>query len=299
VETLLAPFGVEIEWGAADLSLDKIRFRDGGRVVDELQRLAEQAGLYIHEGRDGKLKVSDGAGAAQGEPLVLGRNILQFSADQADDPERSEILVKGQRTEVGIWGNDAVIPTMDNAIDAVVSRYTPITVQLYGNATPELLARRTEYEANRRSSAAKKINLDVFHVQQPSGMPWDIGDIHYVEIPPAGIYGMFEVTDLTYNVDADQTLKTSLTLSPAPTAYGRDRGGFLSALPEIDTLAQEALQRAGAAGAAISAALWSGPALSSIALPTLDLPQTPAAQFLGGLLAGLGAPPLTISEDSE
>ncbi|MGL5737042.1 MAG: hypothetical protein ACRCYS_19430, partial [Beijerinckiaceae bacterium] len=220
IEELLAPFGVRLKWEALDLQFDKIRFRDGGRVVDELQRVAEQAGLFLYESRDGQLKVTDGKSVVTGEPLVLGTNILQFSADQAEDQERSEILIKGQRTEANIWGDAAVIKTMERAANAVVAGFSPITVQIYGNASPEALKRRLQYEANKRSSAAKKISLDVFHVQQTTGQPWDIGDLHYVEIPPAGVFGLMEVTNLTYTVQPDQTLKTSLTLSPAPVSYG-------------------------------------------------------------------------------
>ena len=66
----------------------------------------------------------------------------------------------------------------------------------------------------KRSSESKKITIEVFHVQSPSGAPWDIGNVHYVEVPPEGIFDMFECTQLTYHVNAEKELKTTLTLSP-------------------------------------------------------------------------------------
>lgn len=298
-DELLAPFGAALRWEAEDLDFDKVRFRDGGRVVDELQRIAERAGLFMYETRDGALKVTDGRSAQTGEPLVLGRNILQFSADQAEDPERSEILVKGQRTDKGVWGDTAVIKTMERAANSVVNGFVPITVQLYGDATPEALKRRLQYEANKRSSAAKKITLDVFHVQQTTGEPWDIGDFHYVEIPPAGVFGTMEVTDLTYTVEAEGTLKTSLTLSPAPVSYaGAGVGsGFLSGLPDIDLGASAAASRSGALGVSVPASVWSSPVLAALELPSVAQLLAPAAEFLDSLTGqGDSAPPLTLPE---
>ena len=298
VEELLSPFGVRLKWEAIDLQFDKIRFRDGGRVVDELQRIAEQAGLFLYESRDGQLKVTDGKSVITGEPLVLGTNILQFSTDQAEDPERSEILVKGQRTETNIWGDSAVLKTMEKAANSVVNGFSPITVQLYGNASPEALKRRVQYEANKRSASAKKITLDVFHVQQTTGEPWDIGDLHYVEIPPAGVFGLMEVIDLTYTVQADQTLKTSLTLSPAPVSYGGAGAGsgFLSGLPEIDLGSSAGISRAGSLGVSVAASVWGSPALAALALPTVAQLLAPAAEFLGSLSGEGALPPLTLSE---
>jgi hypothetical protein len=82
---------------------------------------------------------------------------------------------------------------------------------------------------NARAAKSKKITIEVFHVQTPSGQPWDIGNTHYVEVPPEGIFDMFECTELTYTVNAEKELKTSLTLSPPPSA-GEGEGFGLSGI---------------------------------------------------------------------
>ena len=66
------------------------------------------------------------------------------------------------------------------------------------------IERRARFEmAAKRSAKSKKITIEVFHVQTPSGSPWDIGDTHYVEVPPEGIFDVFEVTELELPVDAE------------------------------------------------------------------------------------------------
>lgn len=255
VEQLISPFGITLRWEADEEQLDKLRLRDGARVVDELQRIAEQASLYIYESKDGELKVQDGPPIASGEPIVLGINILSFSTDQAEDIDRSQVQVKGQRIEKEVWGEPAIIPPRILGINKAVSAFKPLTVHLYGNGTKPLLEKRAQYEINKRTAKSKEITLDVFHIQQTTGEPWDIGVIHYVEIPPAGVFGNFEVTALEYVVDADQTLKTRLTLSPPPVKLSSGDGasdatGFMNDVRDNDQpiIADTRRSRTGAAG---------------------------------------------------
>jgi len=216
IENLLEPWRIELDWLAAEVSLGRVRLRDGGRVVDEIQRLAEKSGIYCYETRDGKLRVTDTPPAQTGESLVLGKNILSFSAKQEGDWSRSQVLVKGQLNSKDSWGVAAVIPPLKLVADVSLTEFTPITVQVSGDATQDILERRATYEVNRRAAETKKVRLDVFNILQANGLPWDLGVLHYVDIPPAGIKGVFEVTGLTYTARADKTLKTSLTLTPPP-----------------------------------------------------------------------------------
>ena len=215
-ETLLSPWEIQLDWQADEIKLDRVRLRDGGRVVDELQRIAGIASLYMHETTDGKLRVTDASSEVTGEPLKLGVNILNFSADLTEDTDRSHVQVKGQRQGVNQWGQVAVVPTINKVRNEALSNFSPVTVQLYGDASELLLGRRAQYEVNRRLTDSKKVTLDVFHVKQTDGSPWDIGELHYVEIPPAGISDILEVVELTYTVENDNTLKTQLVLSPPP-----------------------------------------------------------------------------------
>lgn len=276
-EKLVKPFKTQLDWKAKEIKLDKVRLRDGGRVVDELHRLAVENAYFMYETRDGKLRVTDGVGSSDGgggDPLILGQNILTFSAEQTEEPAKSEVKVKGQRSEKKKWGEDALLKTFKQIKDtSLVKDFAPLIVQHNGDATDEALERRGRFEMNRRNSDAKKITIEVFHVQTPSGKPWDIGDTHYVEVPPEGIFDMFEVTELTYTVSAKDTLKTTLTLSPPPSGGagggGGGGGGFgLSSLPmSIGTA------RRSQAGVTLSdgeyPAPWSPPMLSEMPFMTL------------------------------
>lgn len=214
-ETLISPWSVDLLWEADTIELDKQRFRDGGAVSDELQRVGEQCSLYMFETRDGKLRVMDGPGTVQGESLVLGTNILQFASSQSVAPERDVVTVKGQLINKDVWGVPAVLPTIQGIRDTLVNQFTPYTVKLYGNGTEELLTKRGQYEANRRSAKSKEIQVTVFYILQTDGTPWDLATLHFVSIPPAGINGTFEVVALEYQVDGG-SVSTTLTLSPPP-----------------------------------------------------------------------------------
>jgi prophage tail gpP-like protein len=268
VNKLVKPWNVEVEWMGTEVKLDKVRFRDGCRVVDELHRVCSENCYYMYETRDGKLRVTDDTGKTEGEPIVLGVNILSFSAEQSEDQAKSKIKVKGQRTKKDVWGKDAVVDTVKEVEDQWVGTNIPITVQHYGDATPEALERRAQFEANKRSSASKQVKLDVFHVQSTSGEPWDIGQLHYVEIPPEGIFDIFECTDLTYTVSGSE-LKTSLTLSPPPAkgTSGSSKSGVTGSLPEMSNqYAGIGNSRRIAAGITFAPGSypspWSGPTLS-------------------------------------
>lgn len=242
---LVGPFGIEIDWQADEIDLDRVRLRDGSRVADELQRISEQTSLYAYETVDGKIKVTDGREASMGEAIVLGVNILDFSTEQAEDSERNQVQVKGQKTAKGTWGTDAVIPTLTGLRDNTITNFSPVTVQLFGNATDDLLEKRAQYEINKRMSQSKRVTVDMFHIQQSAPAPWDLGVLHYVEIPPSGIFQIMEVIEITYNVAADAKLTTTLTLAPAPVKRNTATGAteLLADVPEIDDVASTAASR--------------------------------------------------------
>jgi prophage tail gpP-like protein len=233
VEKLIEPWQVQLEWKGETIKLDKQRFRDGARVFDELQRIAVENCYFMYETREGKLRVTDGVGteSGSGDPLILGENILTFSAEQSEDKAKSKVKVKGQRSKKNIRGKKALEKTHKTVSNSKVKNKSTQTVQHYGDATDKELERRARFEMNKRNSESQKITIEVFHVQTPSGQPWDIGNCHYVEVPPEGIFDMFECTELTYHVNAEKELKTTLTLSPPPSSgasgsSGGGEGGF-------------------------------------------------------------------------
>lgn len=272
VQKLIEPWNVPLEWKGEVIKLDKVRFRDGARVVDELHRVALENCYFMYETRDGKLRVTDGVGGdtGSGESLILGDNILTFSAEQSEDKAKSKIKVKGQRTKKGIWGKKAVHPTHKSVTNQKVKDKATLTVQTYGDATDKALERRARFEMNKRNADSQKITIEVFHVQSSSGKPWDIGDTHYVEVPPEGIFDVFECTELTYHVNAEKELKTTLILSPPPSGgTGGSGGGFgLSGL----NMGMGSARRS-QAGVTLSAASypdpWTPPMLGELPLMTL------------------------------
>jgi len=227
VDKLIEPWKIQADWKGEVIKLDKQRFRDGARVVDELNRIAVENCYFMYETRDGKLCVTDGCAGGSGDALILGVNILEFSASQSEEDEKSEVKVKGQRSKKDKWGEDAVLKTHKTTKNKRMKSHVPHTIQHNGDADDKTLERRGRFEMNARAAKAKKIEIEVFHVMSTGG-PWDIGNLHYVEVPPEGIFDMFECTDLTYTVNNEKTIKTSLTLSPPPSAGGGEGFGLSS-----------------------------------------------------------------------
>jgi hypothetical protein len=202
--------------------MNRWRLRDGGNAADEIHRAGNEYATYLWEGVDGRLIASDGASAEMGEPLILGDNIKEFSAEQSEAEGDAEIEVKGQRTKRGSWGKEAINKKV-KLKDKWRKDATLLSIPFQGDATDEALERRAKFEADDRASAMKKCQITVHHVQSRTGAPWDIGMLHYVEIPPEGIYEVMECTALVYEVTADK-LETRMELSAAPS--GGVEGGI-------------------------------------------------------------------------
>lgn len=289
-DKLIENTDVEIEWLSETINLDKVRFRDGNRVLGELHRVANENAHFIYETREGKLRITDDTARVFGDPLILGENILRFSSDQGEDKSRKEIRIKGQRSKKEIWGKKAVEEIMKTVSDSNTSNEAVITVQHYGDGTDEALSRRAQFEANKRTASSKTIEIEVFHVQ-PNGAPWDIGNVHYVEIPPEGICDMFECTGLKHVVEATDKIYTALTLSPLPSSAPESGAGnmlglsgpaeYVSALAELANLVQ-------ARRAALNIQTqpgqypmtWSGPELSVVT------PKNSLYTLVEGILGG-------------
>jgi len=226
VEKVIEPFKIQLDWKGEVIKLDKQRLRDGARCVDELNRVAVENCYFMYESRDGKLVVTDGCAGQSGDPLILGINILTFSAEQSEEEQKSKVKVKGQRSKKKIWGRKAVRPTHTTMSNKKMKSFRPHIVQHNGDADEKTLKRRARFEMNARAAKGQKIEIEVFHVQSEGG-PWDIGNMHYVEVPPEGIFNVFECTNLTYTVNHDKTIKTQLTLSPPPSGGEEGAsGGF-------------------------------------------------------------------------
>lgn len=268
VDELVKPWKIGIDWKASTIKLDKVRFRDGAIVSDELHRVASENAHFMYETRDGKLRVTDDTGQESGEDIILGQNILSFSAEQSEETAKSKVKVKGQRTDKNVRGADALLSTEKEVEDSWVGGTNPIPliVQHYGDGTPEALKRRAKFELDKRSSDSKTVTVAVFHVQSSNGEPWDIGKTHYVEIPPEGIFDEFECTQLTYEVKNDKTIKTTMTLSPPPS---KAKGGAGGKLAQLATGASSlGAGRRAQAGVTFSPATypapWTGPVISDV-----------------------------------
>lgn len=277
IEELVKEHNVVLQWDGAEIDEPKVTLRDGNRIYNEIFERCNQNCHFAYETRDGKLLVTDGTNGSVGDDIILGYNILNFSAEQSEDKANSEITVKGHRTARDVWGKDAIVQPVQSVSDSWVGANIPLTIQHYGDATNEGLQRRAKFEADRRAAESKSVNVTVFHVAQQGGTPWDIGTVHYVEIPPEGIFDVLECVSLTYSVDAKGTLETQLELAPPPSqgisggAAGIGSGLLSAANNLLADLTTKGVARRVQAGVSIIGgqypSSWTSAALSAIANP--------------------------------
>lgn len=228
IQALLEGHNIELDWQAEELPLNRVVFRDGAIVIDEIFRICNENCHFCYETADGKLRVVD-VPEERGGDIILGFNIMEFSAEQSEDMANSEIIVKGHRSRRGIWGKDAILDTEIHIKDKWVQSYSPLTVQHAGEATEEALQRRAKWEADKRATESKQISLTVFDVIDSHGNAWDIGKLYYVEVPSEGIANDMECISLTYRVDAEGEISTKMTLAPPPSGNTADnRNNLLS-----------------------------------------------------------------------
>lgn len=240
-QRLTKDFDIDVDWQASDIEIDKKVFRDGSLAMDEVFRLCNEHCYFVYETRDGRLKICETPDGATGEPLILGKNIISFSAEQSEEQANSKIKIKGHRHKKGVRGKDAIVEREKEIEDHWVEAYIPLTIQHYGDATDEALERRGKWEADRRAAESKRVTIEVFDMKTASGVPWDIGLLHYVEVPPEGVFDTLECIELEYKADTE-SCRTTLTLAPPPSKgiSGGGSGGGGSSLTGID-IASEVL----------------------------------------------------------
>lgn len=228
IEELIKPWKIELDWQATEIKMPIVRFNDGGRVVDELFSIGNDTCVFLYETRDGKLRAIDRPGAQMGEPLVVGRNILDYNAEQSESQANSDIKVKGQRSDPEVHGKDAV-NRIKVVKDSWVPSNIPLIIQYYGDATDENLERRGKFEADQRAAQSKGVDIDAFGFTQTNGQPWDVGNLHYIEIPGEGIFEVMECVELEYAVSTEGEFVTKLKFAPPPSSsiVGGKTGGSL------------------------------------------------------------------------
>ncbi len=213
-QNLIQNFNVQLNNTTSDsIQIERAVFRDGATVFTELHRWAREHNHLVFEAIDGQLMLADDSSGGNGEPLILGTNILSFDATQSDGQGNSSVTIKGQRSGIKYHGNEAVMNKVKTT-NPTVTDHSPVIYQLNGDASPDRLKRRSKYENDRATQECKQITIDVFSVQTSTGTPWDLNITHYVEIPPEGIYNEFVVDSLTYFCEAHGSLKTELQLVP-------------------------------------------------------------------------------------
>ena len=93
VEKLVEPFKIQVEWKAEVSSSTRCAFVTARGWWTSCTGSRPRIATSCTRRRDGKLRVTDGVGSASGgggDALILGQNILTFSAEQSEDKAKSK-----------------------------------------------------------------------------------------------------------------------------------------------------------------------------------------------------------------
>lgn len=211
ITSLLKPFSIEIEWEAHNVQLPFFTFRDGSLVSEEIYRVCNENGYYLHESRAGKIVISDSPKDERGEDLILGKNIVSFEEYVDDSRSNSHLIVKGHKNSKYDWGKKKIKDAAIVLSDTTVRGYSPYVVQHYGYVDEESLKRRAKWELEQRKYLGHNLFITVFGLRNDKF--FDLGLKHFVSIPILGINQVLECIEINYTL-TNSSATTQLVLAP-------------------------------------------------------------------------------------
>jgi prophage tail gpP-like protein len=224
IDELVQPFGVNVKYESEDnIEMERIVFRDGMPVYNEIHRLTREHNKLAFEAVDGTLLITEDSKGGNGQDLIVGKNVIKFNTEQSEEDGNSEITVKGQRTGMEYQGNEAINRKVVHQ-DPMFKNYSPLTVQLVGDASDERMEARLKMERARQVQDSRSVTFEVFYVQD-DGSEWDLNKTHYTEISSESLFTEMVVTELEYQGSPTE-ISTSITLSPKAEDEGNNKGQF-------------------------------------------------------------------------
>lgn len=232
IESLLKPFSIAVEWQAEDVKLPFFTFRDGSLVSEEIYRVCNENGYYIHESRSGKIVVADSPRDETGEDLILGKNILSYEEYLDISRANSHIIVKGHKNNKAAWGKDKIKESAVVLNDTTIGGYSPYIVQHYGYVDEDSLKRRAKWELEQRKYLGNNLFITVFGLHNDKY--FDLGLKHFVSIPILDINQVLECIELKYAV-SNSEVTTQLVLAPFANDKGKipKTGGIVDGKGEV------------------------------------------------------------------
>lgn len=214
---LIAPFpAITLDCPAPGGPFTKFVVNEGDTIFSVLESHAKQRGLMIYTTGDGVLRIRKPAVTGTGLTLTEGENILSASAEDGDDEQFAEYIVKAQKADDG----KHQVEQRYSDPNVRKGRVRVITAEKPDDGTQ--IKNRAEWEAKLRQAKSVTANVTVQSWESKPGKLWRLGDSLKLHSPAldfnrSGVV----VNNITYAVDSSGGTTTELALVlPEVYVYG-------------------------------------------------------------------------------
>jgi prophage tail gpP-like protein len=214
---LLAPFpAIRLDCPSPGASFPKFTINDGDSIFSVLESHAKQRGLMIYTVGDGVLHIRKPMVSHTGLTLTEGDNLLSANAEESDDEQFAEYIVKAQKSDDG--KHQAEQRYTDSSVRK--GRVRVITAEQPDDGTE--IKNRAEWEAKLRQARSVTANATVQGWESSTGKLWRLGDGIKLHSPALGLLNRaMIVNSINYNVSNDAGTTTELGLVlPEVYVYG-------------------------------------------------------------------------------
>ena len=214
---LIAPFpAIKLDCPAPGAPFPKFVVNEGDTIFSVLESHAKQRGLMIYTTGDGVLRIRKPEVKGTGLTLTEGDNILSASAEDGDDEQFAEYIVKAQKTDDG--KHQAEQRYSDPNVRK--GRVRVITAEKPDDGTE--IKNRAEWEAKLRQAKSVTASVSVQGWESSAGKLWRLGDSLKLHSPAIDMDKRAVVVNgITYAVDNSSGTTTELGLVlPEVYVYG-------------------------------------------------------------------------------
>jgi prophage tail gpP-like protein len=214
---LTSPFpAIRLDCPAPGAPFAKFVVNDGDTIFSVLESHAKQRGLMIYTTGDGVLRIRKPAVNSTGLTLTETVNILSASAEDSDDEQFAEYIVRGQDSDKG--KHQAEQRYTDSRVRK--GRVRIITAEKPDDGAQ--IKNRAEWEAKLRQAKSVTATVAVQGWESKPGTLWRLGDSLKLHSPMLEMdHRAVVVNNITYAVDDNSGTTTELALVlPEVYVYG-------------------------------------------------------------------------------
>lgn len=193
----------------------------GESLFHSIERRARGRGILIYDTPEGKLKLATKPQGTHAGGLVFGRNILAASSSLSEKGRHSSVKVRGQKTEGTSKGH---LRSQSIARDDSVVRERPLIILHEGEAEPDRMRKRAEWQVKRGAGNSVTAQIKVTGWRDDKGKIWSPNYLVHVEDDMIGINGLMIIKSVTLAQGPDGTTAALSLADPRALGGENPRG---------------------------------------------------------------------------